>query len=653
MAASLPRARADGRRRRRRGTIQRPISGRLYRAAWALVALPLLVTAFTVSRPEPLPAATLPPSFDTASARQLTVDFAGENPIRRPGTAGAQKATDWVSERLAAYNLEIEKQTFDAEVPGLGRVQLTNVIARPPRTDGPVRSTDQIVVVAHRDNLGVAPGANDNASGTAALIELARNLATVSLAHTIVFVSTDAGAYGNAGAAYLAADPEFTKHVLAVVNLDALAGLGAPRIELGGDAPRSPAAILLATAEASVASQFGVRPAKPAPLNQLLDLGFPFNLYDHAPFLADEVSALTLTSAGDRPPETEADTSDAIDPEKLGALGRSAQALVTSLDGAAEVARGTDSYLAIGGRLIRGFAIQFVLLVALLPVAVTTIDFAARLLRRGVRFGPALRGARSRLLAWFWAGGLAVLFTAVGLFPHGGKRPLPLDSELAQNWPFGAILGLLALSAIGWFLARIRLVRRGRVLREDELAGHAVMMLLLLVVAAAVAVTNPYALLFVLPSMHAWLWIPHFLDRPLGARFALYSIGFLGPVALLASFAVRYALGFDAPWYVATLYSVGYASPVSFVLLLVWAAAAQLAGALVFDRYAPYSPLPEYGGRGPLRQTVRSIALSVRSRRRGSLPEREEVDGSPDGELAVTARDADERVGLGSGHDHV
>lgn len=650
MAASPPRTRADGRRLRRRGTIQRPISGRLYRATWALVALPLLVTAFTVSRPEPLPAATLPPSFDTAAARQVAVDFAAENPVRRPGTPGAAQAANWVADRLSAY-LEVERQTFEADIPSLGQVRLTNLVARPPKIAGTTRSSGEIVVVAHRDNSGLAQGADDNASGTAALIELARNLSTVSLAHTIVFVSTDAGAYGNAGAAHLAADPSFTRNVLAVVDLDALAGPGRPRIELGGDRPRSPAGVLLATAEVSIAAQTGVRAAKPPPVDQLLDLGFPFNLYDHAPFLGHGLSALSITSAGERAPDPRTDTAGALDADKLGALGRSAQALIGALDGAAEVAEGTDSYLAVGGRLIRGFAIQFVLLVALLPVAVATIDFTARLLRRGVPFGGALRGLRSRLLVFAWIGGLAVLFTVLGLFPHGGGRPLPLDSALAQHWPLGAILGLLALSAVGWFLARIRLVRRGPVLREDELAGHAVAMLLLCVIAAILAVQNPYALLFLLPSMHAWLWLPHLLDRPLATRVAVYGIGYLGIAGLLLSFAIRYSLGFDTPWYVATLFSVGYASPVYFVALLAWGAAAAQTGVLVFDRYAPYAPPPGSGGRGPLRETVRALVLAGRARR--GLPESEEAHGLSGGELAGAAGNADERVGLSGRHDHV
>ena len=54
-------------------------------------------------------------------------------------------------------------------MPGLGRVRLRNIAAVAPG-----QSPDVIVVMAHRDDIGTGPGANDNASGTAALIELAR-----------------------------------------------------------------------------------------------------------------------------------------------------------------------------------------------------------------------------------------------------------------------------------------------------------------------------------------------------------------------------------------------------------------------------------------------------------------------------------------------
>jgi len=254
MPATPPRTRAERRRRARRGSIERPVSGRLYRAAWMLVALPLLVAAFTIARPAALPPPALPPSFDGPTAAQIAQDLADDCPNRTPGTDGAACATAWVRDRLDDYELVVEEQAFEADVPGRGPVRFVNLLARPA---GDSESKDVIVVMAHRDSLRLSAGRNDNASGTAALIELARNLSTVSLAHTIVFVSTDGGAYGNVGAARLAAQPGFTDRVLAVVNLDSLAGTGRPRLEFAGDRPRSPSGELVATAAASVLAQTG------------------------------------------------------------------------------------------------------------------------------------------------------------------------------------------------------------------------------------------------------------------------------------------------------------------------------------------------------------------------------------------------------------
>ena len=87
------------------------------------------------------------------------------------------------------------------------------------------------MITAHRDNSGEGPGANDNASGTAALIELARAYAPVGGAtlvqaqptHTLVFVSTDGGAFGALGAARFAESSPYRENALAVISLDALA----------------------------------------------------------------------------------------------------------------------------------------------------------------------------------------------------------------------------------------------------------------------------------------------------------------------------------------------------------------------------------------------------------------------------------------------
>ena len=614
------------RRRPRRGSLERPVSGRMYRVTWALVALPLLVAAFTVGHPEALPKPDLPPSFDATSAARVARDLAERFPSRVPGTAQAEEATAWVSDRLAEYHLAVEEQRFEAELPGGGRAELVNLVAR-PLTVGPQRSQQTIVVMADRDNLGMAPGLDRNASGTATLIELARELSTLTVGHTIVFVSTDGGAWGNLGAAHLAEDAAFRENVLAIVNLDTVAGPGTPRLELAGEDGRSPASALVATAEASFFAESEQPPRHENAFVQLLDLGFPISFYDQAPLLGEGISSITLTAGSSRPVPPGEDGA-AFAPERLGQIGRAAQALVLSVDAAAEVASGTESFVYLGGRVLRGFAIQFFLVVALLPVLVATIDLWARLRRRELVLGAALRSYRSRLGVWLWAGGLAGLFALVGLFPNGDGRPLPLDLDDAQHWPFAALAGLVALAGVGWLVARSRLVPRAPVERSDELAGHLAAMLVLCGIAVAVAVTNTYALLFVLPSLHAWLWAPHVRDSAPWLRAVVLCAGLAGPAVLLAVTAVRFGLGLDAPWYVATLFTTGYASIAEAVLLLAWGAVAGQIGAFLFGRYAPYPTEGDRPVRGVVRETVRQAVLLARR----LSPGRHEEDHRPGAE---------------------
>ena len=162
----------------------------MYRGTWLLVGIPLLIAAFSVSRPETLRAPTLPPDFDGTAATVIAGDFATKFPNRTPGSETAPDAAAWVSERLSQYGLRTETDRFHAKIPGRGRVQLENLLAF---RQG--RSSDVIAVIAHRDNSGEGPGANDNASGTAALLELARIYAAPQAPprppqpiHTILFL---------------------------------------------------------------------------------------------------------------------------------------------------------------------------------------------------------------------------------------------------------------------------------------------------------------------------------------------------------------------------------------------------------------------------------------------------------------------------------
>src|SRR5438046_84592 len=137
---------------------------------------------------------------------------------------------------------------------------------------------------SRRDDTGAGPGANDNASGTAAMIQLARLYASPGVcasglpalaecpAHRIVFVSTDGGSFGDLGADHFARSAPYRDRIAAMVNLDAVAGAARPRLVIAGLAPESPLPTLVATAAARVLEQARVPPRRPSAGDQLLDL---------------------------------------------------------------------------------------------------------------------------------------------------------------------------------------------------------------------------------------------------------------------------------------------------------------------------------------------------------------------------------------------
>ncbi len=124
-----------------------------------------------------------------------------------------------------------------------------NVIGIVPGTDDTLKD-EAVVITAHYDHLGIGTpddagdtiynGAYDNASGVAAMLDLARamRLGTVKPARTIVFLAVTAEEQGLLGSDYYARNPTFPAgRIAANINLDGVAVLGATRdmTFLGGD----------------------------------------------------------------------------------------------------------------------------------------------------------------------------------------------------------------------------------------------------------------------------------------------------------------------------------------------------------------------------------------------------------------------------------
>jgi hypothetical protein len=631
MAADPPPARA----RVRHGSLERPVNARLYRGTWALVGIPLLIAAFSVGKPTALRAAVpaLPPAFEKTRGAALARELAQTFPDRSPGSNGAAAARRWFISQLSQqpFGLTVREQRFSATIPGRGGVKLENLIVVIPG-----RSPEALAVLAHLDNVGTGPGANNNASGVAALIELARSYANTvsgtpppgtsiaSPAHTLLFVATDAGEFGGLGARQFAAD--YRDRVLTTVVLDSIAGRETPRLVIAGNTAREASAGLVETTAARLQEQTGVQPRRASAFSQLLDLAFPFTLYEQGPLLTRGIAALTVTTASDRRPVSFSDTPERINGGRLAQVGRATQELLRALDQGAELVQGTSSYVYLGARVLRGWAIELVLIAMLLPFLIAAVDLFARCRRRHVALAPALRSYRSRLAFWAFVAGVFELFAVAGVWPLGAPLPLEPHSDAARDVPLFGVLGLATLAVAAWLVARDRLTPRRPVSAPEEVAGHTAALLALSVVALLVVATNPFALLLFLPSAHAWIWLPQLSDRPPWARAAVYLVGFLGPVVLMAAFAIRYGLGLDAPWYLAELVAVRFVPVPSVVIAAAWLAAAGQLAALATHRYAPY-PAARDRGLGPIRRLIRQIVLSQRARTHATDEEGRALEG--------------------------
>ncbi|MBL8145998.1 MAG: M20/M25/M40 family metallo-hydrolase [Anaerolineae bacterium] len=122
----------------------------------------------------------------------------------------------------------VETQEFFAPWSGV-QSALYNEIATLPGTDP---TAGAIVIGAHYDSLnlqnqnGSAPGANDNASGVAAVLELARVLSARPHRATLVFVAFSGEEIGREGSIAFVRDyvPAHTLDIRAMINLDVIGG---------------------------------------------------------------------------------------------------------------------------------------------------------------------------------------------------------------------------------------------------------------------------------------------------------------------------------------------------------------------------------------------------------------------------------------------
>jgi aminopeptidase YwaD len=169
---------------------------------------------------------------------------------RGVGTAGLERAGAYIREGFSRAGIQTSFQDFfiPVDAPAVLHSNLAgksarNVVAIIPGTSAALRG--QVVVVgAHYDHLGlggfgaldtttvVHNGADDNASGTAALLEIGRLLAGRRPARTIVLVAFSGEELGTLGSSYFVqhAVPQPIDSLYAMLNLDMVGRLRNARL---------------------------------------------------------------------------------------------------------------------------------------------------------------------------------------------------------------------------------------------------------------------------------------------------------------------------------------------------------------------------------------------------------------------------------------
>jgi len=187
------------------------------------------------------------------------------------------------------------------------------------------RKTEEILVIgAHRDHFGrqaglLFPGADDNASGTAVILEVARVMAQTGakVQRTVLFVSFSGEEQGLVGSRLYIQRPVLPLgSTKAMINIDH-AGIGNGRLTIG-----------VTGFEKSTALEAG----QTAGLTDKLDVYGFFPGGDHVPFKEAGVPTITVVSGGVHPHfHQPSDTADTINPEVLKSVARYVLALTWQL----------------------------------------------------------------------------------------------------------------------------------------------------------------------------------------------------------------------------------------------------------------------------------------------------------------------------------
>jgi hypothetical protein len=184
-----------------------------------LVGLGLVVVLSIYRLGPPSAVSASAPATEFSSARAMAhIGFVAREP-HPTGSAENETARHYLLDQLTDIGVTpIVQQTGtpDAQNPAAGATQ--NVVARLKGES----STRAVMLCAHYDSVPNAPGASDDASGVATLLETLRALKSGSpLKNDVIFLFTDGEEAGQVGARVFVAEHPWAKDVGVVLNFEA------------------------------------------------------------------------------------------------------------------------------------------------------------------------------------------------------------------------------------------------------------------------------------------------------------------------------------------------------------------------------------------------------------------------------------------------
>jgi len=192
--------------------------------------------------------AELAPVF-SAERMMKSVEFLASKELagRSPGTDGIKKAVDYITEKFKSAGLLPGSddgtyfQIWDEVIDAKGnKAPVKNIIGIIPGTN-PDLKDESVIICAHYDHLGLGwprankgnegkihPGADDNASGVAVMLELAELLGkTLKPQRTVIFIAFTTEESGLLGSKYYVKNMKRfpAKKVIGVLNFDTVGRL--------------------------------------------------------------------------------------------------------------------------------------------------------------------------------------------------------------------------------------------------------------------------------------------------------------------------------------------------------------------------------------------------------------------------------------------